>query len=156
MAKKSEQTVETKAEQAAVAAQAELPNTPPAGFDGNSTAVTTGAAFAGFRVAKRVTMPTVNPKVGEPVVFRIDDEFRLSTYKSPDAKNEKPATICTVTDMVTGQVLLWLVSEVARKNIEESYPGNDYVGRLFGINKLPKRPGKRYFDFEIAEMEMAE
>lgn len=135
----------------------------PAGFDGaaettpkTAVAVVGGFDMTKFKVAKRVTMPTLNPGVNQPMALKIMDEFRLSSYKSPEAKNEKPATVCTVTDMATGQIALWLVSEVAHKNITEQYPEGSYVGKIFGVQKLPKRPGKRYFDFEIAELEIAE
>lgn len=157
MAKKNQpaQTVETVETAAEVAA-----NDAHANFDGKTetTAVAAPVAnpFASFKVAKRITMPTLNPGVNQPMALRIMDEFRQSTYRSPEAKNEKPATVCTVTDMETGQIALWLVSEVAYKNISEQYPDASYVGRIFGVQKLPKRPGKRYFDFEIAELEMDE
>lgn len=114
------------------------------------------AAFASFRIAKRVTLPTINPGVNQPVVFRIMDGMRVSTYAAikPDGTKEKPATVCTVTDMQTGQIALWLVAEVCAKNLQEQYPDEGYVGKIFGVQKLPKRPGKRYFDFEIAELEV--
>lgn len=113
------------------------------------------AAVPGYRIAKRVTMPTLNLAVNEPKVMRIDDAFRESKYQDPDPKKakEKPATICSITDMQTGEVALLLVPEVMKKNIDESYPDQTYVGRIFCVQKLPKRPGKRYFDFEIAELE---
>jgi hypothetical protein len=117
-----------------------------------------------YKIARRVTLPTINPKTNEPVVLRIEDEMRISTYSKPqtaeDVKaakpKEKPATICTVTNMETGEVALLLVSEVVKTNLEEHYPDGDYVGRVFGMQKLPKREGKRYFDFEITELELAE
>lgn len=135
------------------------PEAKPAEKAPESTAVTTPAiatpsGIAGFKIAKRVTMPTLNLKVNEPKILRIDDAFRVSTYKDPDPAKakEKPATICTATDMQTGEVALLLVPEVMHKNLTEQYPNDTYVGKIFGLQKLPKRPGKRYFDFEIAEL----
>ena len=113
------------------------------------------SGIAGFKVVKRVTMPTLSLKENEPRVLRIDDAMRESKYIDPDPKKakEKPATICSVTDMQTGEVAILLVPEVMKKNLDEAYTGAAYVGRVFGVQKLPKRPGKRYFDLEIAELE---
>ena len=109
-----------------------------------------------FKIAKRITMPTFNPGVNVPYFIRADSEFRVSTYVDPDPKkaSEKPATICEATNMETGEVVLWLVPEVVKKNLEEAYPDGGYNGRIFACQKLPKRPGKRYFDFQIAEVEL--
>lgn len=111
--------------------------------------------MTGFKIVKRVTMPTLSLKEMEPRVLRIDEEMHLSKFIDPDPKKakEKPATICGVTDMQTGEVAMLLVPEVMKKNLDEAYPGATYVGRIFGVQKLPKRSGKRYFDLEIAEVE---
>lgn len=129
----------------------------------NVTAITTTAAtaparssgIAGFKVIKRVTLPTFSLKENEPKVLRIDDAMRESKYIDPDPKKakEKPATICSITDMQTGGVAILLIPEVMKRNLNEAYPGDTYVNRVFGIQKLSKRPGKRYFDLEIAELE---
>jgi len=138
---------------------------PASNTDAGTSVIPAGAAavasLSKFKVAKRVTMPTINPATNVPYIFKIMDAFRKSTYVKPvvageEEKKEKPATICTVTDMETGQIALWLVPEVAYKNITEQYPDDSYVGKIFGCQKLPKRPGKRYFDFEIAELELDE
>lgn len=120
----------------------------------NTAVATAKDAPPRFKVVKRVTLPTVNPGVNEPRIFQIQDAFRTSTYVNPDPKkaSEKPATVCSVNDLETGEVLLWLVAEVAKKNIEEQYPDESYVGKSFAVCKMPKRPGKRYFDFQIAEV----
>lgn len=120
-----------------------------------TTAPVQSSGVPGFKVVKRVTMPTLSLKENEPKVLRIDDAMRESKYIDPDPKKakEKPATICSVTDMQTGEVAILLVPEVMKKNLNESYPADGYVGKVFGVQKLPKRPGKRYFDLEIAELE---
>lgn len=107
-----------------------------------------------FKLKKRVTLPTINPAVGEQHVFKILDAFRESTYKAPEGKEEKPATICNVCDLTTGVEAIWIVAEVAKSNIEKEYPNGEYVGLSFAVMKMPKRAGKRYFDWQIAEVEM--
>ncbi len=126
-------------------------------IEGTAVAVV-NKGFSGFKVARRVTMPTLNPVVNTPYALKIVDAFRESTYVDPDPKkrNEKPATICSVIDMNTGAVYLWLVGDVCVKNLKENYPDDDYVGRIFGVQKLPKRPSKRYHDWEIIELEADE
>ena len=137
------------------------PAIPATGHSANVSTITPATApvrssgIAGFKVVKRVTMPTLSLKENTPVVLRLDDAMRESKYIDPDPKKakEKPATICSVTDMQTGEVAILLVPEVMKKNLNETYPADSYVGKIFGIQKLPKRPGKRYFDLEIAELE---
>jgi len=118
-------------------------------------AVRQSAGIAGFKIAKRITLPSLVLKENTPMALRIDDPFRISKWIDPDPKKakEKPATICSVTNMQTGEVAVLLVPEVMHKNLDEAYPDNTYVGKVFGVQKLPKRPGKRYHDMEIAELE---
>ena len=125
--------------------------------DANATALLKQVPSTTFkaRLVRRVTMPTVNPGINEPYFLKILDAFRVSTYVNPDPKkaSEKPATICSVCNMATGEIALWLVGEVCVKNLEEQYPDAGYVNRIFAVQKLPKRPTKRYHDWEIAEVE---
>lgn len=133
-----------------------------------------------FRMTKRLTLPTLVLKEMDPRYLRIDDLVRQSTYVDPDpAKSEKPADICTVTDMETGAVYLLLVPTLLKSTLERDYMENEeeiymvksgkgeterrrmtpikgtetYVGKIFAVQKLPKRPGKRYHDFDIGEVE---
>lgn len=131
-----------------------------AGGDVDSDGVIAGTAvavaskgFSGFKLVKRITLPTLNPGIDQPYVLKIIDGFRESSYIDPDPKkkNDKPATICECVDMQTGIHYLWLVGEVVKKNLEENYPDEGYIGLLFGVRKLPKRPGKRYHDYDIGE-----
>jgi hypothetical protein len=154
MAKANTKPAPAPAPAAEVETKAEQQTNVPATISGAAPAIPAG--MPKFKLAKRVTLPTINPGVGEKHIFRIEDAMRESSYKSPDAEKEKPATVCTVVDIDTGVVSLWIVPEVAKKNIIEAYPENGYIGKYFAVQKLPKRAGKRYFDFEIAELEIEE
>ena len=123
-----------------------------------NTEVAAVTASMKFKLKKRITLPTFNPGVEVPYFIRPDEAFRVSTYVDPDPKkaSEKPATICAATVMETGESVLWLIPEVVVKNLRESYPDDSYVGLIFACKKMAKRPGKRYFDFQIAEVEMDE
>lgn len=109
------------------------------------------AKLPGFRVAKQITMPVLKMEIDKLYALKITDALRVSTYKGE--KDEKPADICGVIDMTTGALHTFLVPAVVKKNIEDNYPDNSYIGKVFAVQKLPKRPGKRYFDFNIAEIE---
>lgn len=113
---------------------------------------------AGFKVKRNVIMPTLSLAVNVPLTLRIDDEIRVSTYIDPDPKKgkQKPADICSVTDMETGVTSILLVPSVMLSALERDYPNAEYVGCVFGVQKLPKRPGKRYFDIQLVELEIDE
>ena len=123
-----------------------------------ATAEHAAALNGKWKIAKRITLPTLNPAVDVPYVLRVDSAIRVSKYIDPDPKKakEKPADICDVTDMETGAVYLLLAATVVTKNLQESYPDGDYVGRIFAVQKLPKRPNKRYHDWNITEVTAAE
>jgi hypothetical protein len=78
-----------------------------------------------------------------------------STYTDPDPKKakEKPATVVPVGDVETGEAMNLLVPSVMESALSESYPNDDYVGKVFMVCKMPKRPGKRYFDIKLVEVE---
>lgn len=111
--------------------------------------------IAGFVSKRRVILPTLNLQVGEPRLLVFATPMVVSTYVDPDPKkrNEKPATIAEVGDPTTGESFLLLVPAVLEENIRKSYNGDDYLGRVFYVEKLPKRPGKRYHDIRLEEGE---
>lgn len=139
------------------------------------TSVPQAGAIPGFKVKRQITMPTLTMKEASPaMVLRFDDRMALSTYVDPDPKKqkEKPATIATVTDLATGTVWKFLVPSVVESNLRRDFDaevkitgeGKDakitkddgahtYVGKAFQIQCLGKRPGKRYRDFSISEVE---
>lgn len=130
---------------------------------------------AGFKAKRQITMPTLTMKEASPaMILRFDERMALSTYVDPDPKKqkEKPATVAGVTDMATGVVYKFLVPSVVEANLRRDYDAevkihgegkaakitedkgdHTYVGKLFQIQCLGKRPGKRYRDFSIVEVE---
>jgi hypothetical protein len=114
------------------------------------------------KVVKNVTLPVLSLKAGETAYVRIDTkiaqgkELTVSKDKKSGEENanEKPADICQVTNLASGEQLQFIVSAVVKANIEDQYPAHTYVGKSFRIAKLEKRAGKRYFDFNIAEIEV--
>lgn len=138
---------------------------------------------AGFKAKRQVTVPTLSlkeDKLGNlpaPRILRFDERMRISSYVDPDPKKakEKPATIAIVTDMENGEVYQFLVPSVVEANLRRDYDAaveiegegknarivtddgeHLYVGKMFRIACLGKRPGKRYRDFGITEVEQGE
>lgn len=122
---------------------------------------TTGAAPApiaglpeGFKAKRSVILPTLSLQVGQPRVIRFNTAMRQSTINDPDPKKKmKPATICQVTDVQSKENYNLIVPAVLESSLKEGYPDDDYVDKTFYVLKKPKRAGKRYFDFELTEVE---
>lgn len=113
---------------------------------------------AGMKVAKVVTLPSLVMKnANEPRVLMIVSPFRISNVqgkKLADGSFEKPATICDVGDVQTGEQMIFLAPAVVQKNLTDTYPNDDFVGKTFYIENLGKRQSsQRYNDFKIVELE---
>lgn len=129
-----------------------------------STAVATtnaGGAIAlpaGFAVRRVVTVPVCKLEEFKPKYLLIRSPIAQSTYEDPNAEagadgKRKRASVCEVADVVTGELGKLVVATVLEKNLREMYPNDEYVGRTFYVEKLAKRPGKRYMDYKVAEIE---
>lgn len=112
---------------------------------------------SGFKTVKQVICPALSLQVGEPRTLKILEAMRVSNIKNidtdPKKAKDKPATICPVTDVSTGEQYTLIVPSVMEGNLKETYPDDGYVGKIFFVCKKPKRPGKRYFDLELTEVE---
>ena len=133
------------------------------------------SVMTGFKVKRQITMPTLTMKEASPaMVLRFNSRMALSTYVDPDPKKqkEKPATVADVTDVTTGAIYKFLVPSVVDANLRRDYDAevkvsgegknakivedkgeHTYVGKCFQIQCLGKRPGKRYRDFSILEVD---
>lgn len=127
---------------------------------GTAVAVAAPLALAemmpvGFKMKKQVILPTLSLQVNEPRTLIVTGEMYQSNYTDPDPKKakEKPATVMPVGDVVTGEAMNLLVPAVMESALSEAYPDGDYVGKTFMVCKMPKRPGKRYFDIKLVEVE---
>lgn len=117
----------------------------------------------GFKVKRQVILPSLSLQEGVARTLTILEAMRVSTVKAarPRAKGEKddgpqkPATVCPVVDVTTGENFTLIVPAVMEGNLRENYPDDGYVGKTFYVQKKPKRPGKRYFDLELSEVEPA-
>ncbi len=145
----------------------------PAAPKSSSTAVANPAATppapvvaapmpAGIKVTRNIALPVLNLKPNETRYLAFASKMRVSDYVDPNPKKDaagkviekKAATIAEVGDVTTGEAFLLLVPAVVEANIKRSYPDDSYVGCAFSLTKLPKRPGKSYFDFQILQIEV--
>lgn len=115
---------------------------------------------AGIVVKRVVTLQSLVMKAdSEPRALTIHSAIRVSTViKKPKAGEtaEKPANVCDVTDMETGEAFIFLVPSVVQSNLERDYPEEGYVGKSFYIRNDGKRnTSQRYFDFTIVEVTAA-
>lgn len=112
-----------------------------------------------FTVKKRVKETVIKIDFDTEYLFRVEapiykaKENSAPSRKSPEdgAKQEAPHLVSvTLLDDNTRGVIV--VPHVLRTELEDAYPDNAYVGRMFQVIKH-KIEGKRYNDFEINEIE---
>ncbi len=121
-------------------------------------AVSAAKVPEGFKAKRVVTLPTIVIKeAGTARILKIVDAFRVSKVEGKpmaDGTKQKPATVCTATDMQTGEMGIFIVSAVVQSNLERDYPEESYVGKAFHISNLGKRKDtQKYNDFSITEVE---
>lgn len=107
------------------------------------------------KVVKAVTRPTLTLEQNVPVYVRILKEIYVGKeIKGSEKKADaKPADIADIMNLETGKEQQLVIGAVVKSNFEESYPKAGYVGKAFMITKLDKKEGKRYFNYEISEIE---
>ena len=142
-----------------------------AAVTGTSVALAVSMALSaplpsGIVLKRRLTVPSLVMKTkGERRFLAIADALRESKVPGKQLKapikledgtvqtHEKPATICTVGDVETGEVFTWLVPAVVKSTFVQEGEGDWYVGRCFMVENLGKREGKRHVDFAVAEVD---
>lgn len=115
-----------------------------------------------YRKIKDVTLPLLKVKVGEEYYVKFTGPIHLGKEMAPKAKvdprtgeviEEKraPAHIATIKNLETGENGMLIVATVMRKELEENYPGESYIGKSFGFVQT-KVEGKSYNLVEIWEV----
>ncbi len=112
----------------------------------------------GYKVKRNITLPVLQMKeVGSFRVIKITEPIHVSSVpgrKMPDGTQEKPANVCAVIDVETGETMNYLVPAVVQKNLQEMYPKDSYVGLFFYVENMGKRKeGQRYIDYKIMEID---
>ena len=121
------------------------------------------------KVKRNLILPQIKLEQGIPVYIKITGEIFIGkeiTSKGKD--NEKPADIVHCIDLKTGAESQVVVPAVMKSVLNEEYatevPSEEvnkpstytdpkYIGRCFMVIKGNKPEGKRYFQYEVAEIE---
>lgn len=112
-------------------------------------------------VKKHLILPVLKYEVEEPIFITITSPLQKSNRnpekfeKAGAAKGEKmkPATVCQVFDLTTGEARTLVANTVLVSTLQEAYPGDKYVGLSFRIVKHAKEKGKRYHTFSVDEID---
>ena len=128
----------------------------------NLPAVSAAFDLGNFEVAAMVTLPTFKIKDNEVFVFQADGTIyegkKLKGDKATDddGNPRKPVFLMPVTkinpesgETLKGQIV---VGAVLKENLEEKYPDAGYVGKIFGVQKLGLKEGKRYKEYNVVEL----
>jgi hypothetical protein len=111
-----------------------------------------------FEVVQYVSVPMLSAKEappGRPWVCQIADamhEAPMIEGVKPKYENS-PLIICTI-KALNGEARVLPCSKVFRQEIDAKYPNNSYVGKWFQVTRLPKKEGKNYWTFAIAEVRL--
>lgn len=116
-----------------------------------------GAAVSAFKATKHVTLPTLSLKdAGTIVHLRFESPIRQGKNINPDDPKE-PAHVATVLNLDTGELQQIVLAKQLRGTLEEEYPNDGYVGRIFELENLGKKKGGKsaegYNVFKITEGE---
>lgn len=105
---------------------------------------------------KPVTLQSLVIADGQTVAVMILGRITASrtlTAEMPGKAAEKSARTCPVGIMETGETRALLCNAVMASTLEETYPEEGYIGKIFEITCVGKVPGKRYKGYTVHELE---
>ena len=119
----------------------------------------TGVTASGlkFKKTKVVTVPVLKLMPGAPVYIKVEQKMEVSKQietKKVGDKPMEPATIMHCTDLTTDNECLLIVGKMLASVINESYPADSYVGKLFEIESKGKLGDKKYNVYSLTEIEV--
>jgi hypothetical protein len=111
-----------------------------------------------FKVIEQVTMPLLKQGDNEAVYVKILSKVFVGKEiknKRTGEVEQKPAQMVNVVNLENGRPMQYIVNAVLEGtwNDNPKYANGAYVGKSFGILKLPQGEGKRYKNFEVFEIE---
>lgn len=119
-----------------------------------------------FEVVKRLTVPfLIIENDGTPRYLKFETAIlpdtttfservrKGKTSADGTKQNDEPMHIAKVVDLQTGEEFRLVAHSVLESTLNDGYPENAYVGKLFEIKKT-KASGKRYFNFDVTEIRM--
>jgi len=118
----------------------------------------TSASGLKFAIKKRVKETVIKIELDTEYLFKIEGaiykakEATGTRKTAEDAKQEPPHLMSVSLLDEEGARGVVVVPHVLRTELEDAYPDQSYVGKMFQVIKH-KIEGKRYNDFEINEIE---
>jgi len=102
-------------------------------------------------VKTKLVVPQLKYEQHEPCYFKVTGEL-YQGKPNPEKPKDKPADLCRVIDLVDGEEKSLVVPAVLKSVWDEDYAENAYVDKCFMLTKRDKMEGKRYFNYDIAEI----
>lgn len=113
----------------------------------------------GFKpvVKRKLILPVLKMEQNKPIYIKVEDKVYVgkNINGTKADQKEKPADLCHVTDLETGEMMLIIVPAVVLSVWNEEYPNAGYVGLGFAITKGEKAKEKRYFQYTVDELELS-
>ena len=115
----------------------------------------------GFKAKRALTLSSLVTKLAGVTYFvKVEGPIHVSKVDTgkvdKDGNKEKPADVCHVTNLETGEEQMLLCPAVFKSTMEQEYTDAAYVGKSFAITNKGKREGKRHVDYAITELESDE
>ena len=119
-----------------------------------------------FEIVRNVTLPfIIIPSDGSEFYLKFNTAIapdnttfservrRAKAAEPGKEQNVEPMHLAEVTNLKTGEVGRLVLHQVLESNLNEAYPNETYVGKLFQIKKQKAAKG-RYFNFNIIEIKL--
>jgi len=119
---------------------------------------TTGQTASGRKVIKRLIIPLLKMVKGETIEVKLMGAIYTGKPQKDAKEGDKPADLCNVVNLDTGEEMQIIVPAVLKSNLEEQYPKQGYVDKCFAITKGEQKDskaggGRKYSEFTILEIE---
>jgi hypothetical protein len=110
---------------------------------------------ANIKVVKNVTLPILKQEDGKTYYIKITGPIFTGKEIKGEGKEakEKPADLANIINLETGEEMQIIMNTVLKSNLEEMYPENGYVDKMFATTRSAI-DGKRYKNYSIQEIEI--
>lgn len=125
--------------------------------------------FQQFEIVRHVTKPIFKlPEDGSPAYIKFlsaiepdkssfSERMRKSRKEGENQEQQKPVDMADIVNLQTGEECRIIVHSVLKSQMNEAYPENAYVTKMFKVTKSAKKQGRgtsQYFTFDIAEIRL--
>lgn len=107
-------------------------------------------------IKKKLILPLLKFSENETIYVKVISPIvqGKNIQSSKKVEIEKPADLCNVINMMTGDEMQIIVPAVVKSVLEQEYPDQSYVDLGFAITRGEKQPGKRYINYRVDEIEV--